>query len=320
MKIWIVCAAIVVSLSTCKKSEKQPLAGSDMSQILTLEEIEKIIEAVPEQPAVQPKKPRKLLVFSLSWGYKHDAIAWGREMFRIMAKKTGAFEAVFSEDVAMFEPKNLNQFDAVLFNNTNNEIFLPENFDSLSTQQQAVAKERDEALKNSFVNFLSSGKGLAVIHAGVASFREWSEFGEIIGARFDNHSWNVENTVFLRKEEPGHPLVQAFPDEPFEVKDEIYQMKGPYSRDRLKVLLRLDTTKTDMDVANVHRTDGDFAISWIKQYGKGRVFYCALGHYKHIFWDRAILRHFLDGIQFTLGDLDCDATPSAKVSSNHPIP
>jgi type 1 glutamine amidotransferase len=313
MKIWIVCAAVVVSLSACKKSEMQLSVSSDMSKILTSAEIEKIIEAVPEKPTVQPKTPRKLLVFSLSWGYKHDAIAWGKEMFRIMAKKSGAFEAVFSDDVAMFEPKNLNQFDAVLFNNTNNEIFLPENFDSLSTQQQVVAKERDAALKKSFVDFLKSGKGLAVMHAGVASFREWPEFGEIIGARFDNHPWNVENTVFLRKEEPGHPLVQAFPDEPFEVKDEIYQMTGPYSREKLRVLLRLDTTETDMNVPNVHRTDGDFAISWIKQYGKGRIFYCALGHTKPIFWDRAILRHFLDGIQFAMGDLDCDATPSARV-------
>ena len=68
-----------------------------------------------------------------------------------------------------------------------------------------------------------------------------------------------------------------------------------------------------LKVKNIHRTDGDFAMSWIKDYGKGRVFYCALGHQKEIFWDPAILRHLVDGTQFVLGDLECDTKPSARL-------
>ena len=81
------------------------------------------------------------------------------------------------------------------------------------------------------------------------------------------------------------------------------------------MLLSLDTARTDMTVPNIHRTDGDFPMSWIKTYGEGRIFYCALGHMKHIFWDREILHHWLDGIQFVLGDLDCDVTPSAEMGN-----
>ena len=90
----------------------------------------------------------------------------------------------------MFEPEKLAQFDAVIFNNTNNEIFLPENFDKLTDMAATRRRRRaDQVLKKSFVDWLSSGKGLAVIHAGVASFRHWPEYGNIIGARFDNHPW-----------------------------------------------------------------------------------------------------------------------------------
>ena len=92
----------------------------------TDEEIARITAAAAKVTAVKPAKPRKVLVFSVSWGYKHNSIPYGKKAFEILAKKTGAFEAVISDDISMFEPKNLKQFDAVVFNNTNNEIFRSE--------------------------------------------------------------------------------------------------------------------------------------------------------------------------------------------------
>ena len=66
---------------------------------------------------------------------------------------------------------------------------------------------------------------------------------------------------------------------------------------------------------NLGRTDNDFAVSWVRSWGKGRVFYCSLGHRNEIFWNPAILQHYLDGIQFALGDLPADTTPSAQLKS-----
>jgi len=311
MKYLIYCLFTFYFIISCDRPASETME-SDKTD-LTDVEIEKIYAAIPAEPTIQPQKLHKLLVFSLSWGYKHDAIAWGRKTFELMSQKTKAFNVVISDDVAMFEPENLRQFDAVLFNNTNREIFLPENFDQLASKEQLEAKKRDEMLKNSLVEFLAKGKGLAVIHAGVATFRDWPEYGNIIGARFDNHPWNAGSTVTLKIEEPDHPLTRAFPQKYYQVSDEIYQVRGDYSREKVRVLLSIDTSQTDMNVENIHREDGDFAISWIKNYGEGRIFYCALGHEKHIFWDPVLLRHFLDGLQFVLGDLLCDTTPSAKV-------
>jgi type 1 glutamine amidotransferase len=235
-----------------------------------------------------------------------------------MAWKTGAFEAVISDDDSMFEPENIKQFDAILFNNTNNEIFLPEDFDELSAGEQAQTSKRDQFLKKSLVDFIAGGKGLAVIHAGLASFRKWPEFGNIIGARFDNHPWETGSTVTLKVEEPGHPVVAAFQEPFFVVTDEIYQFTAPYSRSKLRILLSVDTAKTNITldrIGMIHRSDNDFAISWVRNYGKGRVFYCALGHDHEIFWNPVILQHYLDGIQFAIGDLKADSSARAEIKA-----
>jgi uncharacterized protein len=57
------------------------------------------------------------------------------------------------------------------------------------------------------------------------------------------------------------------------------------SRDKVRVLRRLDVSKLDMKNKNVHRTDGDFAVTWAKMYGKGRVYYTTLGHVEAN-WDK----------------------------------
>lgn len=277
------------------------------------DELQKMEAAVAQvKAAAKPARPRKLLVYSVSWGYFHTAIPYGQAAARLLGEKTGAFEATVSDDPALFEADSLARFDAVFFNNTNNEIFQPADFDKLPADEKAKAAERDERLRKSFAAWLASGRGLAVTHAGVACFRQWPEYGNIIGARFDNHPWGAGSEVTLKIEEPDHPLAQAFKEPLFVVKDEIYQVTDPYSRDALRVLVSIDTDKSNMKVGGINRKDNDFAMTWIKTYGKGRVFYNALGHMHELFWDPVVLQHYLDGLQFALGDLDADAKPRPK--------
>ena len=61
------------------------------------------------------------------------------------------------------------------------------------------------------------------------------------------------------------------------------------------------------------RADNDYAVSWVRSFGKGRVFYCSLGHDHPVFWDPAVVQHYLDGVQFALGDLPADTIPSAAL-------
>jgi hypothetical protein len=71
-----------------------------------------------------------------------------------------------------------------------------------------------------------------------------------------------------------------------------------------------------MTVPWIHRKDGDFALAWVKRHGKGRVFYSAIGHKTEIWWNPQILNFYLDGIQFAMGDLDADTTPSARAEES----
>jgi type 1 glutamine amidotransferase len=68
-------------------------------------------------------------------------------------------------------------------------------------------------------------------------------------------------------------------------------------------------TKTDMTKNGIKRADNDFGVSWVHKYGKGRVFYCSLGHREETYWNPVMLKYYLSGIQFATGDLKADASP-----------
>jgi len=58
------------------------------------------------------------------------------------------------------------------------------------------------------------------------------------------------------------------------------------------------------------RPDNVYPVSWIRTYGKGRSFYCSLGHRAETFTRPEIVGHIFAGIQFILGDLPADTTPN----------
>jgi Trehalose utilisation len=117
-------------------------------------------------------------------------------------------------------------------------------------------------------------------------------------------------------EDPGHPITRAFEGKPFEYRDEFYRLAAPYSRDKVRVLLSLDPVATDMMQGRCFgqclRDDNDYPVAWVRQHGKGRVFYTSLGHNPDVFWDPRMLQMFLAGIQYALGDLEVDATPRPR--------
>ncbi len=260
-------------------------------------EVRQIEEAVPAKATAVPAQPRKLLVFTRYEGFKHSSIPYVTKAIEIMGQKTGAYEVVVSEDMSSFSPENLAQFDAVCFNN--------------NTQLEFA----DPALRQSLLDFVKGGKGVVGIHAATDNFYDWPEAAGMMGGLFDGHPWTSNGTWAVKIDDPEHPLTAAFQGEGFKINDEIYRTKAPYSRENLRVLLSLDMADTtNLNARGVRPSDKDVAISWVRSYGQGRVFYCSLGHNHHIFWNPAIMRHYLDGIQFAMGDLTADATPSLDVA------
>ncbi len=287
------------------------LAFSAISQNLTAEDapagaLEKITAALPSKPFANPKKHRKVLVFSKTNGFHHASIATGRIALAEMGKKTGAYDVVISDDLANFEINTLKSFDAVCFLSTTMNAFSPnaEELKSMSEANKKTAEERDARLKDNLMKFVKSGRGFVGIHAATDTFYEWPEYQQMINGCFDGHPWtsNVKVSIKVESGQEKHPLVAMFNGENVEFPEEIYQFKTPYDSKAVHMLLRLDTTKTDMTRSGIKRTDGDFGVAWARHWEKGRVFYCSLGHNHEMYWNPKVLSHYLAGIQWALGD------------------
>ncbi|MBN1418621.1 MAG: ThuA domain-containing protein [Planctomycetes bacterium] len=267
----------------------------------------KIDAAIPAEAPAKPRRPRRLLVFDLNVGYPgHGSIAHANYAIARMGEKTGAYEAVIDRRIEAFEPENLRRFDAVFLNNTVGNPF------------------DDPRLRESLRAFLYAGGGLLGYHGSSITFQAWPgaretwpEFARILGARGCTHR-QPDERVWVKNEGPEHPINAPFGGKDFEFVDEVFRYTEPYSRDHVRVLLSVDTAKTDMNQGQSFgptvRPDGDYALAWVREYGRGRIFYSAFGHHPRVFWDPRILRHWLAAIQFALGDLDAGTTPSAKLT------
>ncbi len=272
---------------------------------VTAEEVQKIEDAMPQRATVKVTSPRKLLVFWRCEGFFHTSIPVVNKALEIMGQKTGAFDVVITDDYSVFTAENLKQFDAVCLNNTTGLKFDP--------------KENPQRCK-ALMDFVKNGKGIVGVHAGTDNFNQWPEAQEMMGGKFTGHPWTSGETWAIKIDQPDHPLMKAFKGKGFKVKDEIYRTEPPlYSRDKQLVLMSLDMSDENTQKRSEKPTDADTGTGWVKTWGKGRVFYCSLGHNDEIFWNPAILQHYLDGIQFAFGDYKVDTEPKPIVSSGKGI-
>lgn len=320
----LLAAVLAGSLAAEEKKGDKPVSADTIA---------KVKAALPDKATAKPAKPHKIIIFTMTKGFRHGSIPLAAEAIKLMGEKTGAWEATSTDAVAMMAADKLAPFDAIIWDQCTGNI------------------TDDAALKQAVVDFVKNGKGLAGVHAAT-DVGGWKcpEFHDLIGGLFAGHPFR---RISVKLDDPKHPLNAAFEGKGFEISDEIYTFKAPYSREKLRVLQSIDwekfkvvleeeqnkrkeslkkkladpnlsaedRQKAQKELDNAEKyferlprpQDNDYALSWIREYGKGRVFYCAFGHDDQIWWNPAILRHYLDGIQYALGDLKADATPSAQL-------
>jgi uncharacterized protein len=262
-----------------------------------------VLSALPH--AQQPRK-RVLAWADVRNGYQHDSISHALATMERLGRESGDYDTFIRTDSQLitkrpivfpagtgiasgeqFNVRNLNDFDAIFFFGVR-EI-------ELSPEQRA-----------DLLSFIKDdGKGFVAAHSAATAFFSWPEFGEMLGGRFDEHPWEIaDGTVVV--DDPQFPAMRHFPRTSV-FRDELYQIKD-FSRDRIRVLAHLDSSKLDLTKPLVHRTDGDFPVAWAQTYGKGRVFYSILGHDAEA-WDNPVLqRMYFNAIRWALGLVDGDAT------------
>ncbi len=278
----------------------QTIAPADMER-QTAEMKAKIEAAIPAKPYATPKKPRKLLVIDSLEGMSHDTIGNTNVMLQLMGQKTGAFTAVFDNDLENLRYPKIKEYDAVFLNSIVGE-FMP-----------------DPAMREGFVRYIKEGGGMAGIHGTPWASRNWDEFAEMIGAQSAPH--RIEHGI-LKVFDPASPIVQSFHREDLPFQEEFYRFNtegmGRLRWDKVHVLLTvaLDDPKVEPRPWNGYkRPDNIYPVAWIREYGKGRVFYNSMGHMPATFFTPEIVGHFLAGIQYVLGDLDANATPNPMTMS-----
>lgn len=258
----------------------------------------RIEAAIPNKPLVAAKKARKLLVIESLEGMSHNTIPHTNVMIKRMGEKTGAWTTVFSNDLTNLRYPKVKEYDAVFLNSIVGE-FLP-----------------DAALRADLVRYVNEGGGLGGIHGSPWASRNWDEFAEMIGAQDAPH--RIENGV-MKVYDKNSPIVAPFNFEDLPFREEYYRFEDEGSTrlrwDKVRVLLTVDLDEkvpasTDKPWTGYKRPDKVYPVAWIREYGKGRVFYNSLGHMSETFMRPEIVGHFLAGIQYILGDLPADATPN----------
>ena len=258
------------------------------------------VSLVGSSAFAQDAEKKHILFLGGSQGWAHDAVSHAMYTMETIGRESGLFDVRFHTDTELItkkdiggNKKNLDWFDAVMF----------------YTQGDPPLTDEQKA---DFMEFVKvDGKGVLVAHSGTDSFREsWPEYVEMAGGAFVSHPWNQNVRVVV--DDRSFPATRHLP-RTFEIADEIYQLNR-YSRDNVRVLMRLDTASVDMTKDGVQRSDGDFALAWARDWGKGRVFTSVLGHRETV-WDREDIRKmWLGAVKWVLG-MEDGPTESLRLPS-----
>ena len=296
--------------------------GCPQRQFANPIDIAAMMAALPEKPAAAPQGLRRVLVLGRAPGFVHSSIPLSAKMVEYLGDKTGAWMTTITYDAAAITPENLKHYDTIFLASTTGEFLDdPNNKDVTATRRQAL------------LDFVKGGKGLAGVHAATDSYHmnerpttpdapakmtgTWPEFNEMIGGFFKYH-WTYPTLIPIKIDDPKSPLTAMFPARGYEAVDETYTFaQDSFSRKRVHVLTSVNYTRMSAEdkakePVGTRRTDGDYALSYIQRVGTGRVFYQAHGHDEKIYYSRPFLAHMLAGIQYAIGDLQADDSPSVK--------
>jgi hypothetical protein len=201
----------------------------------------KVNAAIPDPPPAKPRTARRLLVMDISVGHPHHpSVPYANYAIQQWSSKTKAFTPVFSNDPENLKFPKIREYDAIFLNNTVGQVFL------------------DPQVRTSMTRYVREGGGLVGFHGVAAAQLDWREFSDMTGARLESRGTRAtprpipnikfdEQRATLKVEVPDHLMTKHFGEKRVEWMEEYYTFaKPPFSRDKMRVLLSIDFTRTDM--------------------------------------------------------------------------
>lgn len=226
------------------------------------------------------KKEKKVLIYTKNGkGYVHKNIPASIKALQEICISEN-ITVVASEDPSLFTDQNLKNYDAVIFSNTNNEVF------------------DTEAQKKSFQKYIRKGGGFIGIHSANAVEREWPWYWALVGGKFVRHAPHQEFDVIVT--DKNHPSTK-FLDKKWAVDDECYYSNN--INPDIHVLLSADMTTVQDKKKSEYPGDtfGElFPICWYHEFDGGKQWYTALGHDAETYDDPTFRKHLKGGILWVL--------------------
>lgn len=292
-------------LISCFSLKPQSLPAIEITQ-KWLDGIENMVEG---RKRLAPNMKKDILIFSLHTGYNHWTIPHTEAVIKRIAEKTGDFNVNVSYDVKVFEKKNISKYDVIVLNNNcsdreKRDIFWDVLKKNKLMDEKTILSEANKLEKN-LLNHISVGNGLVVLHGGIVMQNNSSEFSEMLGGSFDFHP--LQQDIEVKLFDPGHPLLKSFGGQGFTHYDEPYFFKNAYFDYNFRPLLYMNLDKIKM--TRERPKDKIKYISWIKKYGKGRVFYSSPSHNAQSMDNPGLVNFLLNGLYYAAGELDCDDSP-----------
>ncbi len=223
-----------------------------------------------EKPAIQfPPNQPAILVFSKTTGFRHgESIEASQPVFTQMGTRNQWF-VYQTEDGGVFNPDQLKQFKAVIFNNSTGRV--------LNDEQQ-----------NALAAYVEAGGTLLGIHGAGDNSHHWPWYEEnLLGTTFSHHPLNpqLQQAEVTLQTPVDSSWGNSLPAH-WQQTDEWYiffsQPKGT------TILYAIDGNKVIPDGNMLWIKDKNFGmgklhpVAWYKAVGQGRTFYTSMGHTKEV--------------------------------------
>lgn len=266
---------------------------------------------------------KRVLLFTKSSGFEHQAIkvvngepSIAEKALRDIAAKHN-FELTASKDGRIFDSQEFHEYAALVFFTTGD----------LTTEGGDKNPPMSAQGKQAFLDAIHDGKlGFVGIHAATDTFHtppdtqdnRYIAYGEksdpyirMIGGEFIIHGQQNDprlqtaNVIIDDAKFPGLEGVQS----PVSLQEEWYSMKD-FAPD-LHVICTLDTSTMN---GNAYKRP-PYPVVWAHLYGRGRVFYNAIGDRPENWQNLFNLNLLAGGIRWAMGDANASVAPNLKTAA-----
>lgn len=243
-------------------------------------------------------EPVKVLMLTQSKGFTHGSVnrkeqplAASEIAMTQLGQQSGLFTVTCTQNAeADFTKENLQKYQIVMFYTTGD---LP------------IAEADREYFFKEWLP--TKGHGFIGFHSATDTYHNDQRYWDMIGGTFNGHPWNAGELVTISVHDTSHPAMKPLGAE-FQIKDEIYQYKN-WQPEKVRVLMSLNMEKCKTKKPYM------VPVSWVKNYGEGRVFVSNLGHNEGTWTNPLFLQHVTGGVKWVIGMEPGDATPNPELSA-----